>query len=134
MGKRFELRRLQDTVPGKGNPPSKLPNKRELVGYIPMHRRVAALIAAGLNTAASKDMQYYDMLGEDVGELSAPPLPRHLPSDLSDVSDLARIYKERRAEIEAKVNLARQKRLEAARAASEGKAAPSPASDSVKPV
>lgn len=93
----------------KGNPKSKLPTKRELVGYVPMERRITALMAAGLRTAAFRDSEYYDTIkGED--DLPVSPLPRHMPADLAEVSDLAREYSARKREIEAKMLMAREKR------------------------
>lgn len=95
-----------------GNPASKLPNKRELVGYVPMERRVTALMAAGLRTAAVRDQEFFDTINDDESIPPIPPLPRHIPADLADVSDLAREYMARRREIEARVVEARQKAAE----------------------
>ena len=95
-----------------GNPASKLPNKRELVGYVPMERRVTALMAAGLRTAAVRDEEFFDSINDDETIPPMPPLPRHMPADLAEVSDLAREYMARRREIEARVVEARQKAAE----------------------
>lgn len=88
-----------------GNAPSKLKNKRELVGYVPMAKRIADLKAAGIRTAAVRDERYFDDLVGDKAydKFDIPPLPRHIPADLSEVADLAREYKARQAAIEEKV-------------------------------
>ena len=96
----------------RGNPASKLANKRELVGYVPMEKRVTSLMAAGLRTAAVRDQEYFDTINDDGNIPPIPPLPRHMPADLADVSDLAREYMARRREIEARVVEARQKAAE----------------------
>lgn len=93
---------------GKGNPKSKLPTKRELVGYVPMEKRVTALMAAGIRTASERDEQFFDTINSE-GIPPMPPLPRHMPADLAEVSDLAREYQERRRIIEARLEEARQK-------------------------
>jgi len=98
-----------------GNPKSEQRSKRELVGYMPMEKRITALMAAGLRTAAQKDVDYYDSIKQD-DDLPIPPIPRHFPADLAEMSEHARHYAERRREIEDRVKEARQKRLEAFRA------------------
>lgn len=95
-----------------GNPASKLPNKRELVGYVPMERRVTSLMTAGLRTAAVRDQEYFDTINDDQSIPPMPPLPRHIPADLAEVSDLAREYMGRRREIEARVVEVRRKAAE----------------------
>lgn len=95
-----------------GNPASKLPNKRELVGYVPMERRVTALMAAGLRTAAVRDQEFFDSINDDETIPPMPPLPRHMPADLAEVSDLAREYMGRRSEIEARVVEVRRRAAE----------------------
>ena len=95
----------KDYVRGKGNRRSKQKSKRELVGYVPMAKRIADLKAAGIRTAAVRDERYYDdLLGDKAyKEFEIPPLPRHIPADLSEVADLAREYKARQAAIEERV-------------------------------
>lgn len=101
----------------KGNPKSKLPTRRELTGYVPMERRIADLKAAGIRTAAVRDQRYYDEIadGVDIEDLVIPPMPRHIPADLAEVSDLARYYNERQKIIEQKVREINEKRREVAR-------------------
>ena len=65
----------------RGNPASKLANKRELVGYVPMEKRVTSLMAAGLRTAAVRDQEYFDTINDDGNIPPIPPLPRHMPAD-----------------------------------------------------
>jgi len=103
-------------TPRKGNAPSKKPNRRELTGYVPMERRIADLKAAGIRTAAVRDQRYYDEMKEgfDIDSVDIPPMPRHIPADLAEVSDLARFYKERQRIIEQKVRELNEKRRELA--------------------
>lgn len=99
----------------KGNPKSKQRSKRELVGYLPMEKRITAIMAAGLRTAAQKDVDYYDSIKQD-DDLPIPPIPRHFPADLAEMSEHARHYADRRRQIEERVKETRQKRIEALRA------------------
>lgn len=101
---RFEVKKLHESSPVQGNK-YKEPTCRELIGYMPLEKRVAAILAAGLNTAASKDMRYYD---DDVGLESVPPFPRHMAADLAEVYEQAAIYRERRMAIEQSI---REKRM-----------------------
>lgn len=86
-----------------GEKESRLKTKRELVGYVPTEKRIAALLAAGLQTSMVRDMKFYDSTSEDVEGIELPPLPRHVPSDLAEVSTLAREYAARRAFIEERI-------------------------------
>ena len=54
---RFQVRKLQESSPVQGNK-YREPTCRELVGYMPLEKRVSAILAAGLNTAAAEDMRY----------------------------------------------------------------------------
>lgn len=88
-----------------GEKESRLKTKRELVGYVPTEKRIAALLAAGLQTAMVRDMKLYDSTSEDVEGIDLPPLPRHVPADLAEVSTLAREYAARRGLIEERIRL-----------------------------
>lgn len=101
----------------KGNAKSKLPTRRELTGYVPMERRIADLKAAGIRTAMVRDQRYFDEIAAEVdwNDLEIPPMPRHIPADLAEVSDLARYYSERQKIIEQKVREINEKRRELAR-------------------
>jgi hypothetical protein len=97
---------IQDVVPGEGNDEDKEPSRTELTGYVPLYRRITALIAAGINTAAVRDMRYYD--AEDVDEFAehvVSVIPRHLPPDLAELSEIARTYREKRFEFEQKLRM-----------------------------
>jgi len=112
----------------KGNVKSKLPTRRELTGYVPMERRVADLKAAGIRTAAVRDQRYFDEIAAEVDwkDIEIPPMPRHIPADLAEVSDLARYYNERQKIIEQKVREINERRRELARDATGPSAPPEP--------
>ena len=67
-----------------------------------MERRIADLKAAGIRTAAVRDQRYFDEIAQDaeLQNMEIPPMPRHIPADLAEVSDLARYYNERQKMIE----------------------------------
>jgi len=110
---RFKNVTTQEYERRKGNPKSDLPNKRELIGYMPLEKRIAELKAAGLRTAYHRDRKFYDYLrGEEDGEF-IPPLPRHMPADLAEVADLYHEYQARRREIEARLNVTLEERRRA---------------------
>ena len=111
-----------------GNSKSKLPTRRELTGYVPMERRIADLKAAGIRTAAVRDQRYFDEIAAEVdwNDLEIPPMPRHIPADLAEVSDLARYYSERQKIIEEKVREINEKRRELAHDAAGPSAPPEP--------
>jgi len=100
---KHKLVTTRDYQPSAGNLKSNKPNRRELVGYLPLEKRLAALKMAGLNTAYDKDKRYFDLVkGEEDIEFM-PPLPRHIPADLSEVSDVYHYYQDRRRELEQRV-------------------------------
>lgn len=99
----------RDYQPRAGNPKSNKPSKRELIGYMPLEKRLAELKAAGLRTAYDRDLKYFDLVKGETEIEFMPPLPRHIPADLSDVSDLYHVYHERRQELEKKLQEAKQK-------------------------
>jgi len=105
---RHTLVTTKDYQPKAGNPKSNKPNRRELVGYLPLEKRLAALKMAGLNTAFDKDKKYFDLIkGEEDIEFM-PPLPRHVPADLAEVSDVYHYYQEKRKQLEDRVRQALQ--------------------------
>lgn len=112
----------------KGNPKSKLATRRELTGYVPMERRIADLKSAGIRTAAVRDQRYFDEIknGVKIEEIDIPPMPRHIPADLAEVSDLARYYNWRQKIIEQKVREINEKRRELAPDAAGPSAPPEP--------
>lgn len=104
--RKFQILTIQDVPEYKGNDATKLPTKRELVGYVPQEKRIAALLAAGLRTAAYRDLEFYDIVDDEISSVEPPLLPRHIPSDLAEVSEIAREYRKKRMEIEERVRQA----------------------------
>jgi hypothetical protein len=103
---RFKIVSIQDVEPDLGNPEDKQPSVTELTGYVPLHRRITALIAAGINTAAVRDLRYYDAEeGDEFAEEVLSVIPRHLPPDLAELSEIARTYKQKRFEFEQKLRM-----------------------------
>lgn len=79
----------------------------ERLGYVPSHKRIAALISAGLALQSTRD-QLFDIVTKDSSGVfdDMPPLPpirRHLDIDLADLSQHARIYAARRRDIEMRM-------------------------------
>jgi len=115
---RFQNITTQDYEVRKGNPKSDLPNKRELIGYMPLEKRIAELKAAGLRTAYDRDAKFYDYIkGEEGGDF-VPPLPRHIPADLSEVADLYHYYQDRKRELEERLRAQQEARINAEKKAS----------------
>lgn len=104
---------MQDTL-GRFKKPAKAgetpftdtTDRCERLGYVPSHKRIAALISAGLSLQVTRD-ELWDYFKDDESMLKEfpdlPPLKRHLDADLADLSQMARVYAHRRREIEVKV-------------------------------
>jgi len=75
---------------------------------MPLEKRIAELKAAGLRTAYDRDKKYFDDVVGNQNIEFIPPLPRHIPADLSDVSDLYHHYQERKMELEQRIQKMRQ--------------------------
>lgn len=97
----------------------------ERLGYVPSHKRIAQLISAGLNLQVTRD-ELWDVISKDeslIEDLPAmPPLRRHLDADLADLSQISRIYAERKRTIEERVREKYLAKLAAADAQAAAKA------------
>jgi len=86
----------------------------ERLGYVPSHKRIAQLISAGLNLQVTRD-ELWDLVKDSEKDMMAdlpemPPLRRHLDADLADLSQISRVYAQRRRLIEERLQ---EKRLAA---------------------
>lgn len=78
-------------------------SKTELLGYIPLEKRIAQLQVAGLRTMLARDSLYDELASGRDAQIKPPLLPRHFEADMADVSELYRFYKERRRDIEDRI-------------------------------
>jgi hypothetical protein len=84
----------------------------QLAEYQPLQKQLANLTIAGLNSMARQAMEFYDShKGPD--DVDIPLLPRHITPDIVSVHQIAEQFAERKAEIEERVRLAREKQLQA---------------------
>lgn len=77
-------------------------SKTELLGYVPLNKRIAQLQISGIRTMLARDALYDDLVGRD-DDIPVPVLPRHLQADMAEASEAYRYYKARRKELEAKL-------------------------------
>lgn len=77
-------------------------SKTELLGYVPLNKRIAQLQISGIRTMLARDALYDDLVGKD-DDIPVPVLPRHLQADMAEASEAYRYYKARRKELEAKL-------------------------------
>lgn len=100
MGKLVELNPFLDTT-----------DKCTRLGYATFEKRLATILNAGLTLQIARDAHFsgknFDSYAED--DLKRPPpLARHLEPDLAEVSELARYYASRKADIEARMRAKRE--------------------------
>lgn len=89
------------------NPFTDIVDKCEHLGFVPFEKRVAMVMNAGLSRQVLMERTFgrselFDGDGEE-DFLPPPPLPRHLDADLAEVSELAREYAQRKAQIEERI-------------------------------
>lgn len=100
-------------------------SRTELLGYVPLERRIASLQISGLRTSVYRDRlaqmgllpdaKYFDTESEHY--VPPVPLPRHMDADLAEVSELGRYYFQKRASIETRIREERKLRVAEARGA-----------------
>lgn len=78
-------------------------SKRELLGFVSLEKRIAQLHLAGLRNLVARDQLYDSVDGREEVLETAPPFPRHFEADMAEVSDLYRMYADRRAEAEVRI-------------------------------
>lgn len=77
----------------------------QLAEYQPLHKMLANLTIAGLNSAAKQALEFYD--SNDPNAVEIPLLPRHITPDITEVHQVAQVFAQRKAEIESRVRAAR---------------------------
>lgn len=86
-------------------------SRTQLAGYVPSEKRVTDLLNAGLIRQAAADTWYDSQFDfSDLENLpDIPPIPRHAPQDLAEVSMLAKHYQERSRIINERLRIASEK-------------------------
>ena len=88
----------------------------ERLGYVPSHKRIAAIMAAGLQLQVTRD-ELWDIVANSEDEVlqnigATPVIRRHLDLDLADLAQINKEYAYKRSQINERIAQIRREERE----------------------